>query len=79
MVGHEAIDRAEKAITCGGVKEQFPEAGVEGFGEPAAAAPGDRQRPVDDGIALVVFACQPGEIEFAVEIFLGHGAKVKVR
>src|SRR5438045_1148184 len=55
MIGHEAIRRTEQALASGGVKHHFTERGVKSLVQPALSPVRDRKRPVNHGIALVVF------------------------
>ena len=67
MIGHQAVGGAEQAFSRGGVEHHFAEAGVEWLVEPSAAAHGDGESPMNDGVALIVFAWQPGEAETAID------------
>ena len=49
------------------MEQDFTEAVVEGFVEPAGAAQGDGKRPVDDGVALIVFPRQTREEEAPID------------
>ncbi len=72
------------------MQQQLPKAQVENLVEPASFPPGHGQRPMNDRIALIAFARQPGQIEVPVRsparetvalVFSGlglHAGKIKL-
>jgi hypothetical protein len=62
VIGHEAISRAEKSFTGGGVKHDFPEPGMKRFIKPTSGTLSNGHRPMNDGVALVKFGGQSWEV-----------------
>jgi hypothetical protein len=56
VVGHQALGRAAQVFAHSGVQHHLTEADVEKFVEPAGAALGDWHCPMNDGVALIMFA-----------------------
>jgi hypothetical protein len=85
VVRHQAIDRAEQTFACRGVEQQFAEEKVKVVSQPATRAIKGGERPVDDGVALIMLARQARKIKTAVErvtlwsSFLGHGIRASSR
>ena len=79
MVGHQAIRRAEQPFARGGVKHDFAELRMKQFVEPAGAAQCNRHRPVDDRVALIIFAVQTREIKAPVRALAGISDFVRSR
>jgi len=73
VIGHQAIDGAKEAFPGGGVEHGFAEMRVEGGCQPTGSAPGDRKRPVNDSIAVVILFGQARQIKAAVHSRAGKG------
>ena len=71
VVGHQAIGRAKKPFARGGVQHDFTKFCVKRFVQPAGAALGNWQRPVNDGVGLIKFSRQSGKIKAAVGSLTG--------
>ena len=66
VIWHQAVSGTGQAFACRRVKHDFAKAGVKSFVEPARAAPANRQSPMHDGIALVIFERQSWKIKAAI-------------
>ena len=62
IVRHQAIARAEQPLAGGGMQHQLAKQGVEGIREPASRAIQYGESPVNDRVALVVFAGQSRQV-----------------
>ena len=71
MVGHQAIGWADQPFPGGGMKHYLAESRVENFVQPAGAAQGDGQCPVNDRVALIIFAGQSREIKAPIHALAG--------
>jgi len=67
MVGHQTVGWAEKAFTRRSVEHDFAKESLERLVEPTGTAHGNRHRPVDDGVTLVVLTWQTRQTEASVD------------
>ena len=73
VVRHQTISRTKQSLTRGSVQKQFTKRGVKCVLQPPLMAMRNRQRPMHDGIALIILARQAGKIERTVEVGFHHG------
>ncbi len=73
MIRHQAVSRAEQPFAGGGMKHHFAKRSMKCFVQPARATAGNGERPVDHGVALIVFTRETRQIERSIEIHFLHG------
>jgi hypothetical protein len=76
VVRHQAICRAAKPFTRGGVKHHFPESGMKRGSEPAASAGFQCVGPEHNGMALIMMPYKARQVPFA---FDSHAACISPR
>jgi hypothetical protein len=69
MVGHQAVDWAEDAFTCGGVEHPFAKVAVELSRKPAAGAILEGEGPKGDGVRLVSMGLETGQVAFVTRFW----------
>jgi hypothetical protein len=62
VIGHQAVTRAKKVFAHARMQEQFAKLEVEVIVKPPLAMLCDRQRPMNNGIALVKFRAQTRQV-----------------
>src|SRR5882724_4391682 len=62
MIRHQAIHWAKQPFASSRMEHQFPKSRMEGISQPAFPAIKRCHRPVNDGIALIVFFRQPRQV-----------------
>lgn len=63
VIRHQAISWAEQSLTRSGVEHDLTEVSVECIVQPAGAAQGDRHRPMNHGIGLIILAWKTLQVE----------------
>src|SRR5690348_10490395 len=73
MIGHQTVTWTEQSLTRSSMQHYFTKTRVEDLIEPTGAAVGNGYCPVNDSVALIVFASQAGKIEAPVCAAAGEG------